>query len=115
MAISSTAVIRMAAAPSSGPRPASKPISAFSTHRGYQGKEVGWADGGDFRPFLHRGLLNAGCVDGLQLRVGLAPPLQPLPVDHQDVDVFLADGLFPAGDVAVAVHSHRGFDGVALA
>jgi hypothetical protein len=47
------------------------------------------------RPFLDGDQLDgAGEVD-LQLLVGRAPPLQPLRVDHEHVDVLPADGLLP--------------------
>jgi hypothetical protein len=53
--------------------------------------------------------------DRTQLLIGPAPPLQPASVDHQHVDVLLAEGVLPGGHVVEAVHPHRHADGGVLA
>ena len=89
-------------------------LDVLDGHRGDQGEQLVGIDPGGRRPLLDGDQLDGAGDDGAELLVGLAPPLQLLRVDHEHVDVLVADGLLPGGDVVVAVHAHGDVDGVAL-
>ena len=65
------------------------------------------ADAGGRGPLADRDQLNGTRQDRTQLFVGLAPPLQPLSVDDENVDIAVADGLLPGGQGLVAVHARE--------
>ena len=91
------------------------PSSSLSTGTGAtSGEQLVGIDPGGCRPLLHGDQLDGAGDDSTQPLVGLAAPLQLLGVDHEHVDVLVADGLLPGSHVVVAVHAHRHVDGVAL-
>ena len=103
MAISNRTVITIAASSSLGPAPATTPSSTFSTGTGLTKARRSSSDTDRGGPFLDGDQLDGAGDDRTQLLVGLAPPLQLSSVDHEHVDVLLADGLL-GGHVVEAVH-----------
>ena len=115
MAMSSRMLMTAAAASSSGPRPPAMPSTSFSIGTGAtRSSSSSRIDPGGRRPLLHGDQLDGSGDDGAQTLVGFATPRQLPAVDHEHVDVLVADGLLGGGHVVVAVHPHGDIDGVAL-
>ncbi|HLF41198.1 MAG TPA: hypothetical protein VI854_06965 [Acidimicrobiia bacterium] len=113
MATNSRMVITMTAASSSGLRPATD-LDLLEGHRRHQGDEVVGADPGGRGALPDRHQLDGTGHHGPESIVGLAPPHQPLGVDHEHVHIALADGLLPGGDALVTMHAHFRLDGGAV-
>ncbi len=108
-------LITVAAVSLSGLRPATRPSSTSSTGTGGdQGEELVGVDAGRCGPLLHGVHLDGTRDHDAQPLVDLAPPGQSPAVDHEDVDVLVANGVLSGRLVVVVVHPHRDLDRLAL-
>jgi len=79
-----------------------------------EGRQAAGADAGGCGPFLHRDKLDGTRHDRLELLVGLAPPLQPVCSDDEDVDLAVANCCFAGRQGGEEADTNRGAYGVAL-